>query len=86
MSPIILYSLAALTSLACMLLLFRAHARTGLRLLFWSALCFVGLSINNLLLFLDLIVFPDFDLRLWRLAAALIGLLALLYGFIWEAE
>jgi hypothetical protein len=86
MSPLILYSLAALTSLACMLLLFRAHARTGLRLLFWSALCFVGLSINNLLLFLDLIVFPDFDLRLWRLAAALIGLLALLYGFIWEAE
>jgi len=86
MGPIILYSLAALTSLACMLLLFRAHARTGLRLLFWSALCFVGLSINNLLLFLDLIVFPDADLRLWRLAAALAGLLALLYGFIWEAE
>jgi len=86
MGPFILYSLAALTSLACMLLLFRAHARTGLRLLFWSALCFVGLSVNNLLLFLDLIVFPDLDLRLWRLAAALAGLLALLYGFIWEAE
>jgi hypothetical protein len=86
MSPFILYSLAALASLACMLLLFRAYARTGLRLLFWSALCFVGLSANNLLLFADLIVFPDFDLRLWRLAAALAGLLALLYGFIWEAE
>jgi hypothetical protein len=86
MGPVVLYSLAALTSLACMLLLFRAHARTGLRLLFWSALCFVGLSVNNLLLFLDLIVFPDLDLRLWRLAAALAGLLALLYGFIWEAE
>jgi hypothetical protein len=86
MGAIILYSLAALTSLTCMLLLFRAHARTGLRLLFWSALCFVGLTINNLLLFLDLIVFPDLDLRLWRLAAALAGLLALLYGFIWEAE
>ena len=86
MGPFVLYSLAALTSLACMLLLFRAYARTGLRLLFWSALCFVGLSANNLLLFLDLIVFPDLDLRLWRLAAALAGLLALLYGFIWEAE
>jgi len=86
MSHFVLYSLAALTSLACMLLLFRAYARTGLRLLFWSALCFVGLSVNNLLLFLDLIVFPDLDLRLWRLAAALAGLLALLYGFIWEAE
>ena len=86
MSHFVLYSLAALTSLACMLLLFRAYARTGLRLLFWSALCFVGLSVNNLLLFLDLIVFPDFDLRLWRLVAALAGLFALLYGFIWEAE
>ena len=86
MGPFVLYSLAALTSLACMLLLFRAYARTGLRLLFWSALCFVGLSVNNLLLFLDLIVFPDLDLRMWRLAAALAGLLALLYGFIWEAE
>jgi hypothetical protein len=86
MSHFVLYSLPALASLACMLLLFRAHARTGLRLLFWSALCFVGLSVNNLLLFLDLVVFPDFDLRLWRLVAALAGLLALLYGFIWEAE
>jgi hypothetical protein len=86
MGHFILYSLAALTSLACMLLLFRAYARTGLRLLFWSALCFVGLTVNNMLLFLDLIVFPDLDLRLWRLAAALAGLLALLYGFIWEAE
>ena len=81
-----LYGLCVVASLACMLLLFRAYRHTGLRLLLWSALCFVGLSANNLLLFLDLVVFPELDLRIWRLLAALGGLLFLLYGFIWEAE
>jgi hypothetical protein len=79
--------MAALTSLACMVLLFRGYRRSGLRLLFWSALCFVGLSLNNVLLFFDLVVYPtQLDLRPWRSAAALVGLLFLLYGFIWEAE
>jgi hypothetical protein len=86
MSAIVLYGLCAVTSLACMLLLFRGYARSGLRLLLWSALCFVGLTLGNMLLFLDLVVFPDFDLRPWRLVASLLGLLFLLYGFIWEAE
>lgn len=81
-----LYGLCVAASLACMLLLFRAYRHTGLRLLLWSALCFVGLTANNLLLFLDLVVFPEVDLRLWRLLAALGGLLFLLYGFISEAE
>jgi hypothetical protein len=58
-----------------------------MRLLLWSALCFVCLSINNVLLFFDLVVFPtQVDLRPYRLVAALAGLLFLLYGFIWEAE
>jgi len=81
-----LYLLAIATSFACTVLLFRAYAGGGPRLLLWSALCFVGLTINNVLLFLDLEVFPDVDLRPWRLAAALTGVLFLLYGFIWEAE
>jgi hypothetical protein len=81
-----LFSLAALTSIACMLLLFRGYARTGVRLLFWSALCFVFLSVNNILLFADAIVLPTIDLRLFRLGAALIGIACLLYAFIWEAQ
>jgi hypothetical protein len=83
---IILYLLAIVTSLACTLLLFRAYAQRGLRLLLWSSLCFVGLSISNLFLFLDLVIFPTIELRPARLIAALIGLLFLLYGFIWESE
>jgi hypothetical protein len=82
----VLTVLAALTSLACMVLLFRGYAATGVRLLLWSALCFVCLTVNNSLLFIDLVVFPDLDLRLYRLSAAFVGVLFLLYGFIWEAE
>jgi len=83
----ILYLMAVLTCLACTVLLGRGYMHTGVRLLLWSTLCFVGLSISNVLLFFDLVVFPTgVDLRLWRLAAALVGLLFLLYGFICESE
>ena len=83
---ILLYLLAIVTSLACTVLLFRAYAQRKLRLLLWSSLCFVGLSISNVFLFLDLVIFPTIELRPARLIAALVGLLFLLYGFIWESE
>jgi hypothetical protein len=82
----LLFLLAALTSFGCMALLFRGYARTGVRLLLWSALCFIFLTVNNLLLFVDNVVLPEIDLRPFRLAAALIGIGCLLYAFIWEAE
>ena len=83
----VLYLLAVLTCLACMVLLFRGYAASGLRLLLWSGLCFVGLSLSNVLLFFDLVLFPtQVDLRPWRLLSALAGLLFLLYGFIFESE
>jgi drug/metabolite transporter (DMT)-like permease len=83
----VLIALAALTCLACTLLLYRGFLRTGTRLLFWSALCFVGLSISNVLLFFDLILFPtEIDLRMYRVLTALVGLSFLLYGFISESE
>jgi hypothetical protein len=82
-----LYSLSVLTCLACTVLLYRAYVKTKQRLLLWSTLCFVGLSVNNILLFVDLVVFPtEIDLRSWRLGGALLGLMFLLYGFIWETE
>jgi hypothetical protein len=82
----VLYLLAVLTCLACTVLLFRGYARSGLRLLLWSALCFVFLTLNNLLLLFDLAVFAELDLRVYRLAAALVGLAFLIYGFIFESE
>lgn len=83
---VVLAALAVLTCLACTILLFRGYARSGLRLLMWSALCFVCLTLNNLLLFVDLPVFTQVDLRPYRLAAALAGLLFLIYGFIAESK
>ena len=68
------------------MLLWRSWKRTGLRLLLWSALCFIGLTASNLLLFFDLALLPELDLRPWRLATALAGLAFLLYGFLFEAE
>ena len=83
----VLLALAALTSLACMVLLFRGYARTAARLLFWSALSFVFFALNNVLLFVDIVVLPtQVDLRLYRILAALAGIACLLYAFVWEAD
>jgi len=84
---LLLFGFAALTSVGCLYLLFRGYFRTGMRLLFWTALCFVFLSVNNVALFIDTIVLPtQVDLRLVRSIAALSGIACLLYAFIWEAE
>lgn len=83
----VIYSLCALTSLACCLLLWRGWRAGGNRLLFWSALCFAGLTVNNLLLVIDKVVLPtQVDLYTWRLTSAFISMLLLLFGLIWEEE
>ena len=82
----LLFLLAALTSFSCMVLLFRGYARTGVRLLLWSGLCFIFLTANNVLLFVDNVIAPELDLRPYRLLASLVGIGCLLYACIWEAE
>ena len=81
------YSLCAILSIACATLLVRGYLRSRARFLMWSALCFLGLAANNILLFLDKVVFPtSIDLSLWRSAAALVAILLLLIGLIWDAD
>jgi hypothetical protein len=82
----VVYILCFLTSLTCAYLLLRAYRRSGVRLLLWSGLCFVGFATNNALLFADRILVPHVDLQLVRSLPTLIGLLLLLYGLVWEAE
>jgi hypothetical protein len=82
----VIYTLCFLTALLCAALLMRAYFRHRHRLLFWSGLCFVGLSVNNLLLVLDRIAFPQVDLSIWRLVTALLASCLLLFGLIWEHE
>ena len=82
---VVLYLLAALTSVSCMVLLFRGYARSGRRLLLWSGVCFVFLTLNNILLFMDLVVLAQ-DLRPWRHAAAALGLVFMVVGLVVESE
>lgn len=83
----LIYSLCALTSLTATALLWRAWAGSRARLLFWSALCFALLTVNNVVLVLDKVVWPvEVDLRLWRLATALGAVVVLLVGLVWEED
>lgn len=82
----LVYVLCALTSLACALLLLRGYRQSGARLLAWSGLFFVGLFLNNVLLIIDLRVIPQVNLAVIRLLPALIGVLLLLYGMVWESD
>lgn len=83
---VVLYLVAILSSLSCATLLTRAYLQQRVRLLMWSAICFIGLTINNVALFIDLVVFPQIDLRLLRLIPALGGMACLLYGFILDVD
>ena len=78
------YSLCALTSLLCALMLLRAFWRGGPVLLLWSGLCFVGLAVNNALLFVDLVLVPGHALFTWRSVASLAGIAVLVYGLIMD--
>ena len=80
------YVLCAATSLCCAALLLRSWWTSKRRLLMWSALCFVGLMLNNVFLVVDKILFPDVDLNLFTKIPAVIGLAIFLFGLIWEAE
>lgn len=76
--------LCAVTSLACAVLLLRGYGRTRQRLLLWSGLCFVGLFVNNGLIVLDARIATD--LSLVRTLPALVGVLFLVYGLVWETR
>jgi hypothetical protein len=81
-----IYSLCTLTSLACAWLLLASYRRTRHRLLFWSGASFVAMTVNNVFLVLDKIVFPDVYLLPMRQGSALVAMLLLLYGLIYEKE
>ncbi|MFL6694696.1 MAG: DUF5985 family protein [Ramlibacter sp.] len=86
MAPLI-YSLCALTSLACVVLLGRAQRRSGSKLLRWTFWCFVLLTVNNVLLVADKVVLPvEVDLRFWRLGTALAAVALLLWGLVMEED
>ncbi|MGH8469292.1 MAG: DUF5985 family protein [Gammaproteobacteria bacterium] len=86
MAGLIIYYLCAMTALLCACLLLHAYRRSRYRLLLWSGLCFAGLTINNMLVVFDKVLGPVADLSTWRLTVALLAMLVLLYGLIWDSE
>jgi len=84
--PAAVYILCFLTSGACAWLLGRSYFTNGTRLLLWSSICFWLLAANNLVLVLDLVVLPSYDLRLARLLLALAAVVSLIWGFVWRVE
>lgn len=81
-----IYLLCAVTSVVCAWLLWRGWRQSRARLLLWSMVCFVGLALNNVLLVVDTQIVPQTDLALFRALPALVGIAALVYGLVWDAE
>lgn len=81
----LIYGLCAFTAFLCSLLLLHAYENTRNRLLLWGGICFAGLTVNNILVVIDKTV-PDIDLSMARLIAALMAMIILLYGLIWDTK
>lgn len=78
----LMYAICALSALSCAVLLLKSYLRTRFRLLLWSGLCFVGLTLNNVLVMVDRVALPQLDLSTLRLSTTLVAVMLLLYGLI----
>lgn len=82
----IVYIAAAIICLGCAILLVRGYMRSKMRLLLWSGIFFFALTADNVIVFLDLVLFPQVNFSFWRNSVTLVGLLILIYGLIHESE
>ena len=85
--PTAVYSLCALTCLLCTVLLLRGYRQSRQRLQLLIALSFAGLTVNNVLLPIDMVLFTtEVDLSIIRSAVGLASMAGLLLFLIWEAR
>jgi hypothetical protein len=83
--PGLAFILCMVTSVVSALLLWRAARGPTRRLLLWSAAFFIGMAVNNLLLFIDVVTGPQVD---WLTPANIVmalSLAGLIYALIWES-
>ena len=84
---VLIYVLCSITALICAVMLLLGSRRTGSRMLFWSGLCFAGLAFTNLVVVVDALhLFPHENFSSLRLCSALVALMLLLYGLIFEEK
>lgn len=80
-----IYILCALTSILCAVLLYRGYRANRTRLLFWASLAFLLFAVDNVVLYIDLVILPVLpDLFWYRTGVALAGMLLLVFGLVWE--
>jgi hypothetical protein len=83
----LVYILCALTAILCAVLLYRSYRANRTRLLFWASLAFLLLAVDNVILYIDLVILPASpDLFWYRTGAALAAMLLLVFGLVWETR
>lgn len=82
----LVYILCAATCLVCAVMLFRGYQQSKVRLLFWSSLCFLGLMLDNIMLYVDVVVVPDVNLAFWRKLPGFLATALLVFGLVWESK
>lgn len=80
------YWICSIVSIGCAVLLLRSYLRSRQRLLFWACGFFVCFAISNVILVMDLVLFPQIELIMYRNGFTLAGVILLLYGLIWETK
>lgn len=82
----LVYILCAATAFACGFLLLRGYLRNRTRLLLWCGLFFLSLTLENAILFIDVVLVPHIDLIILRSSIALVGVTLLIVGLIWDTR
>jgi hypothetical protein len=67
-------------------MLLRGYSKQRVRILLWSGLCFFGLMVENIMLYVDVVVVPDVDLSFWRKLPGLLAVVVLLFGLVWDSK
>ena len=81
-----IYLACGITSLVVAAMLLRQYLRVRSRLLLWSVICFVGLAVNNVLVYVDLVMYTGVDLSLYRTVAGTLAMVIMVYGLVWETR
>ena len=82
----VIYLLCATTSLLVAALLLRQYLKRRTRLLLWSVAAFAGLAANNVLVYVDLVMFTGVDLSVYRGITGTVAMGTMVYGLVWETR
>ena len=81
-----IYLLCAITSLLVALVLLRQYLKSRTPLLMWCLISFAVLAVNNVLVYVDLVMYTGVDLSLYRSAAGAASMSIMLVGLVWESR